>query len=143
MSLSYNFVKNLSAECPYAGIYVPQWYGDVPLLGILFTNRYGIMDIIFTILRHFAELWISFSGNFHDFRNRGPDFHSICAIMAFKILQNLRNNWYQSFGQNCTCPSDDKSRYSRICLDPCLVFLLFSIEYSLSIEQGVRSQLVF
>ena len=29
-----------------------------------FSNGYGIMGIIFTIFRHFTELWVSFSGDF-------------------------------------------------------------------------------
>ena len=29
-----------------------------------FSNRYGIMGIIFTIFRHLTELWVSFSGDF-------------------------------------------------------------------------------
>ena len=33
-------------------------------LGVLFSNRYGIMGIIFTIFRHFTEFWVSFSGDF-------------------------------------------------------------------------------
>ena len=33
-------------------------------LGVLFSNRDGIMGIVFTIFRHFMELWVSFSGDF-------------------------------------------------------------------------------
>ena len=40
--------------------YYFSWYGDVPLLVVLFQCRYGIMGIIFTIFRHVTELWVFF-----------------------------------------------------------------------------------
>ena len=54
---------------------------------IFVSNGYGIMGIIFTISRHLTELWggeYPFQGTFHNFQNYGPDFHSICGIMALK-----------------------------------------------------------
>ena len=38
--------------------------GTCHFLGVLFSNLYGIMGFIFTIFRHFTELWVSFSGDF-------------------------------------------------------------------------------
>ena len=38
--------------------------GTYHFLGVLFSNCYGIMGIIFTICRLFAELWVSISGDF-------------------------------------------------------------------------------
>ena len=40
------------------------WYGDAPFLGVLLSNRFGIMGIFFTIFRHLTKLWVSFSGDF-------------------------------------------------------------------------------
>ena len=42
------------------------------------------MGSIFTIFRHLTELWVSFSGDFHNFQNYGPDFHSIYGIITLK-----------------------------------------------------------
>ena len=41
------------------------------------------MDNIFTIFRHFTELLLSFSRDFDNFRNYGPDIY-ICGGMALK-----------------------------------------------------------
>ena len=38
--------------------------GTCHSIGVLFSNRYGIVGIIFTIFRPFTELWVSFSGDF-------------------------------------------------------------------------------
>ena len=34
------------------------------IFGVPLTTSYGSMGIIFTIFRHFTELWVSFSGDF-------------------------------------------------------------------------------
>ena len=70
------------------------------------------MGIFFTIFRHFTELWVSFSGNFSYFPELWPRFSFDLRNYDPKIHQNLRNYGYQFFGQNCTSPSDDRSRYS-------------------------------
>ena len=67
------------------------------------------MSIMCSIFRHFTGC--PFQGTFHNFRNYGPDFHSICAIIALKSTKNVRNYGYQLFGENGTSPSDDRLRY--------------------------------
>ena len=90
------------------------WYRDVPITKGTFSNGYGIMGIFFTIFRLLAELCVTFSGNSSEFPKLRPrfsfDLHNYSGIMALKILQNLRNCGYQSFGKNGTSLSDDKSR---------------------------------
>ena len=56
----------------------------MPFLGVLFSNHYGIMGIIFTIFHISRNNGCPFQGIFHNLRNYGPDIYSICGIMALK-----------------------------------------------------------
>ena len=56
------------------------------LLDVPFPKCHGFMDIIFTIFKHFMESWVSFQEIFH-ILDSGPDFHSICGIMALRLCR--------------------------------------------------------
>ena len=58
--------------------------GTCHFLGVLFSNHYGIMGIIFTIFDISREYGCPFQRIFHNFRNYGPEIYSICGIMALK-----------------------------------------------------------
>ena len=58
--------------------------GTCHFLGVLFSNHYGIMGIIFTIFDISRSYGCPFQGIFHNFRNYGLDIYSICGIMALK-----------------------------------------------------------
>ena len=83
--------------------------GTCHFLGVLFSNRDGIMGIVFTIFRHFTELWVQ--GIFDNFRNYGPRYSFDLWNCGPKIHQNLRNYRYQFFGQNGTSPSHKRLSY--------------------------------
>ena len=98
LHLSYSFISAWGGGQGGGGILVLLVTWGRAILGVPFSSCCRIMSIILKKLRHFMELWVSFSGDFHNFRHYGPDFHSICGIMALKVIENLRNYGYQSFG---------------------------------------------
>ena len=61
--------------------------GMCHFLGVLFSNHYLIMGIIFTIFDIARNHGCPFQGIFHDFRIYAPDIHSICGIMALKFTR--------------------------------------------------------
>ena len=96
----------------------------MPFIRGTFSNRYGIMGIIFTIFDISRNYRCPFQGFFIIYGIMAQIFIQLWNYGP-KIHQNLRNYEYQFFGQNGTSPSHNRLSYSpeQQIHDTCLSYL--------------------